>query len=524
MKMRACLKPWAVLVLLAGAAPRTGAAMLASDSAADGAYAGGWASSANGGFGFNAWTLATGGGPGGFFTGSSVNNAAGSSPVIDTGGQSWGLWANSGGQAVAFRSFANSLAVGQVLQLSMDNGYIESGSSVGFTIRTGNASGGTEDYNAGARFEFLYIGGDATNSYKVVDAAGVRNVDVPFTGTGLRLAFTLNTSTAYTLQVTDNASDATVTITGALQDAAPLQSLALYNNSAGPEAPHDAFFNSLGVSGEGGPTLAHRTVDAGGQRITGTGVTVDGSIGGIGGAATADEVALTSGYVAQLPDVANVAIVAAPSAVDEGDNVQLAGVAAMDDDSLTPLAASEIAWSASAYPILSISASGLAETMQVYAGTNASVAGLYAGVAGSGVFLVRDANLDNFGIYAADSVPDGWQVQLFGLHNFNGLAHANPDNDPHDNLQEWTALTDPTNPASYFAINAVSNQPLSRIVRFGPTSPARVYRLVHAANPAEAVWTGIPGAEWTAGTPGQSTLCDTNAAATRFYRVEVDVP
>jgi hypothetical protein len=37
---------------------------------------------------------------------------------IDTGGRSWGLWANSGGSAAAFRSFVNPLATGQVFQFS----------------------------------------------------------------------------------------------------------------------------------------------------------------------------------------------------------------------------------------------------------------------------------------------------------------------------------------------------------------------------------------------------------------------
>ena len=119
-------------------------------------------------------------------------------------------------------------------------------------MRNGNATNDPSAYNTNARFEFLYIGGDSSNSYKVVDAAGLYNIGVPFTGTGLHLTFTLNTVDTYTLVVIDNASGATAAVVnGTLGGTAgsTLDSLALFNRNAGNTSVNDAFFNSLQVIG-----------------------------------------------------------------------------------------------------------------------------------------------------------------------------------------------------------------------------------------------------------------------------------
>jgi hypothetical protein len=66
---------------------------------------------------------------------------------------------------------------------------------------------------------------------------------VPFTGKGLRLAFTLTGTDTYTLSVTDNGN--VTTLTGTLAGTGPLDSLALYNRNAGDGSAYDVFFNSL---------------------------------------------------------------------------------------------------------------------------------------------------------------------------------------------------------------------------------------------------------------------------------------
>ena len=81
----------------------------------------------------------------------------------------------------------------------------------------------------------------------MVDSAGYQPIGVPFTGTGLRLVFTLNTANTYTLLTIDNASNTTNTFTGTLAGSGTLDSLAVYNRNAGSNPDHDAFFNSLQI-------------------------------------------------------------------------------------------------------------------------------------------------------------------------------------------------------------------------------------------------------------------------------------
>ena len=77
------------------------------------------------------------------------------------------------------------------------------------------------------------------------------NLGIPFTGTGLRLVFTLTTTNTYTLRVINNASGATNTISGTLGGTAgsTIDSIALFNFNAGASPDHDCFFNSLKISG-----------------------------------------------------------------------------------------------------------------------------------------------------------------------------------------------------------------------------------------------------------------------------------
>jgi hypothetical protein len=130
----------------------------------------------------------------------------------------------------------------------MRNGYIDTGNTVGFVLRNGNVTGSYSNYNTGSRFEFFYLGGDSSNSYKVVDAGGQQNIGVGFTGTGLRLTFTLTGTNTYTLLTVDNASRATNTFSGTLGGSNTVDSIALYNRNAGSTSTNDAFFNSLQIT------------------------------------------------------------------------------------------------------------------------------------------------------------------------------------------------------------------------------------------------------------------------------------
>lgn len=221
----------------------------AADIAGFAAYNGGWTNGSNGGWGFGGWTLRTSSGSSssnGFFTGLSTGNDGGSTPGIDTG-RSWGMYANHGATSVAYRVFSSSLPVGATFKLDTDNGYLDTGSSAGVVLRNGTASSSTADAATGARFMFYFIGGDST--YTIWDSSGAYNSGIPYTSTGLRLAFALTSVDGYALTVTDNATGATYTFSGTLGGTAgtTLDSVALFNNNAGTGQNFDAFFNSMEV-------------------------------------------------------------------------------------------------------------------------------------------------------------------------------------------------------------------------------------------------------------------------------------
>ncbi len=237
-------------MILAGSAA-VYAANLASDNAADAAYSDGWQTGDNGGTGFGAWTLTTvdtNPDRNGFFIGSSAGNGLAPSGNIDTSGKSWGLYANqlidqnnfSIGFASASRAFTGGeLSIGQTLLLRMDNGFI------GSTFRGTGAVGFSLN-----RFSFFFPGGG--NEYRIGygdpnDTTGLLGTGVPFTAGGLDLAFTRTGADTYTLQITPG-GEATTTINGTMPDTGGLlNSILLFNKTAGTGAESDAFFNSMAI-------------------------------------------------------------------------------------------------------------------------------------------------------------------------------------------------------------------------------------------------------------------------------------
>ncbi len=236
---------------------------LAADSADDPAYIDGWFNGTDGGTGFGAWMFVAtpnNSNEDGFYVGTSTINAGISVPGIDTGGQSWGLYANSGTTAVAYRAIepltnGPALSAGATFKIDMDNGWINGPGGnqtnlVGFALRHGNATAATANYNTGARLQFYFVGG--ATDYTVADSSGARDTGVAFTGTGLQLVVSLGASDAYTLTIIDNASGNTkATVTGTLAGtpASSIDSIALFNNNAGTGPNYDLFFNSPEITG-----------------------------------------------------------------------------------------------------------------------------------------------------------------------------------------------------------------------------------------------------------------------------------
>jgi len=234
-------------------AANTFAAGLAADNAADSAYNDGWQTGDNGGTGWGGgWSLSTSVPPdvnkAGQFVGSSQGNGF-SDGNIDTAGRAWGEYANNTYIATATRPFNGALSIGQTFSIDIDNGFLDSGSSVGFTL-TGFGDPGATD-----QFSFFFQGG--SSNYKVSVGRFVwyseTDTGVGFTSKGVHVEFTLTGSTSYSVAITPNGASTTV-LTGNMVISSPIDHVELYNYNAGTGSANDAFFNNIAIVPE--PTTA----------------------------------------------------------------------------------------------------------------------------------------------------------------------------------------------------------------------------------------------------------------------------
>ena len=133
-------------------------------------------------------------------------------------------------------------------------------------------------------------------------------------------------------------------------------------------------------------------------------------------------------------------------------------------------------------------------------------------------FLLSSADSNN------DGIPDGWTRQ-YGFNPLDpNVATGNADNDPHNNLQEWIADTNPTNALSFFRLSGISNGPPISVLF--PSSLNRRYTLSYTTNLVDPVtWTNVPGQTAVPGTGATTTLTDSAPSPPeKFYRVDVAVP
>lgn len=221
-------------------ASSAGAAVVAADTASDVAYDDGWATGDNGGTGFGAWALNKSlDNQGFFFIAKSGDNGdqdpSDTNTDIDTAGESFGLAVGDGGKVEAVRGFTGgNLDVGQTFSIAFDNGYIDSGSPVGFSLRAGTTD----------RFTFSFTGGQS--NYQVNGAT----TSIPFTVDGLTIAVTLTGVDTYSAVIAPLAGGSQ-TVTGSLAGAGGLSGFAVFDNNAGygGSASNDQFFNSIRVTG-----------------------------------------------------------------------------------------------------------------------------------------------------------------------------------------------------------------------------------------------------------------------------------
>lgn len=193
--------------------------------------------------GWTGWTAAHSTGntsQAGNFISNAIGNGENGSQV-PVNGSSWALYANSGQTAAMIYDFSSSLVAGDSVSIAFDNGFINNGGTVGFSLQ--NSLGLN-------RFEFYFVGGTA--SYQINDNTGARDVDpagtnmtLPFTAGGVgTILFTQGAGNTYTLSI----NGAAIENTGLVLTASDISRIRLFNFNAGSGSTHDQYFNSLVVT------------------------------------------------------------------------------------------------------------------------------------------------------------------------------------------------------------------------------------------------------------------------------------
>ncbi len=224
------------------------AATPAYDDASQSAYADGWQAGDNGGTGWGgSWNLNTApppdGDKAGFIVGTSQNNGFGNGN-IDTENLAWGMYANSGYYAQASRSFNGNLSIGQSVILSMDNGFIDTGSSFGFTLTAFGDPGATD------QFSFYFTGGGSNYKTSVGRFMSSQETDtgVGFTSAGLEVAFTLTGVSSYSVAITPNGGSTTTLDGNFVRSDVTLDHIEFLNSNAGSGTANTGFFNEIQVT------------------------------------------------------------------------------------------------------------------------------------------------------------------------------------------------------------------------------------------------------------------------------------
>ena len=285
--------------------------------------------------------------------------------------------------------------------------------------------------------------------------------------------------------------------------------------------------------------LSPETVDAGGARTTAGVYANDGSVGlivGVGNVPAAFESARL-GYAAQLYEQVGFAVTSgvfrasvaqAPASVNEGGTVQLGAVRLLDDSSAIPVDPSSIAWTIQSGPLISINANGVATAATVYQDSPAAVRAVFDGWTDVLGVTVRNVNPDDFGSYAADGLPDDWQVAHFGLENPLAAPAVDASGTGQTNLFKYIAGLDPLDPNSRFAlaIEPVPGQPDQANVVFTPRLAGRIYTVLSTTNLVTPAWAPLGSVSVSVSDNGTlRTVTDLDAVdVVKFYRVEIAKP
>jgi len=198
-----------------------------------------WYKHANAGWG-SAWT---GSGSGTIFLSSSTDNNNGASncdsfssfgDINTPGGSSWGLYGGTNGDETVVRTFPAALTSGQVFQIDMDNGFVNTGVQVGFSLHNSNNNPLFSFYFQGGGTEYVYYDGSA------------HTTSVGYTATGLRIQVIVGTGNpaSYSLLITP-CGGSTVEYSGAFATTGAPDSVVLFNHNTSGGVNYNLYFNSM---------------------------------------------------------------------------------------------------------------------------------------------------------------------------------------------------------------------------------------------------------------------------------------
>ena len=271
-------------------------------------------------------------------------------------------------------------------------------------------------------------------------------------------------------------------------------------------------------------SMTTETLSDGGGRATSANYTIDASVHG-GAAAGLSQVATykdKAGYIGQLYDLQSLNVTALPSPVNEDATSQLSATGVNDDATTLALTATQVGWSVLSGPISNITLGGLATPAAVYQNTQANLQGTYQGVNGTTFLTVTDNLPDNYGTYAGDGLPDGWQVQNFGVGSPDAGPNADPDGDSQKNLSEWLTGYNPTDALSRFSLIITLNGLNNNKLTLSKVIPSRFYTL-QANTDLGTTWSNIGTRSSVGSEQTDYNMFDTSFVEPRkFYRIMVE--
>jgi hypothetical protein len=240
-----------------------------SDNACKSPYGTGNYHGQNGGTGFNPWII-TLSNPGnldqnGAFIGRSDDN--GGTRLIDSfscslSGRSWALYANSGQEAQALRTFANGgMGVGQVFQVDFDNGANVDG------VYAANRVYEVQLLNSNGLMRWGFHWRLGAGEYQIFDDSGggqnfERGTGIAFTSSGLRIRFTVTGPNTYMAEIIRLPATTTIfTFTGTLRQGpgrtdTAIDRVLFINRDAGSGSSRNFYFNNLSLSSGCGPACS----------------------------------------------------------------------------------------------------------------------------------------------------------------------------------------------------------------------------------------------------------------------------